>query len=81
MSQCVVFNTDGTLIQSTQSVTDCTGYILISPTEYDLMVQSVEIDPLEIATVFGIVFGWVVLLGYLSYQVKVANKTIDLAQE
>lgn len=79
MSQCVVFNTDGTLIQSTQSSTDCTGYILISPTEYDLMIQTVEIDPIEITTVFGIVFGWVVFLAYVSYQVKIANKTIDLA--
>ena len=79
MSQCVVFNTDGTLIQSTQSVTDCTGYILISPTEYDLMIQTVEITPAEILAVFGIVFGWVVFLGYLSYQVKIGKRTIGKA--
>lgn len=79
MSQCVVFNTDGTLTQSTQSVSDCTGYILISPTEYDLMVQTVEITPAEILAVFGIVFGWVVFLGYLSYQVKIGKRTIGKA--
>lgn len=79
MSQCVVFNTDGTLIQSTQSVTDCSGFILISPTEYDLMIQSVEITPSEILSVFGIVFGWVVFLGYLSYQVKIGKRTIGKA--
>lgn len=80
MSQCVAFNTDGALIQSTQSVTDCTGYILISPTEYDLMIQTVEITPTEILTVFATVFGWVVFLGYLSYQVKIGKRTIGKAQ-
>lgn len=79
MAQCTFFNADGFLVQSTQSVNDCTGHILVSPTEYNLMVQSVEIDPSEVSAVFGITFGWVVLLGALSYKIKVAKRTVSKA--
>lgn len=76
MAQCTFFNAEGFLVQSTQSVNDCTGHILVSPTEYNLMVQSVEISPSEVSAVFGITFGWVVLLGALSYKIKVAKRTV-----
>lgn len=79
MAQCTFFNADGFLVQSTQSVNDCTGHILVSPTEYNLMVQSVEISPSEVSAVFGITFGWVVLLGALSYKIKVAKRTVSKA--
>jgi hypothetical protein len=77
MAQCTFFNAEGFLVQSTQSVNDCTGHILVSPTEYNLMVQSVEINPADVTAVFGIAFGWVVLLGALSYKVKIAKQTIN----
>ncbi|MFA7254441.1 MAG: hypothetical protein WC107_07905 [Patescibacteria group bacterium] len=77
MAQCTFFNAEGFLVQSTQSVNDCTGHILVSPTEYNLMVQSVEINPADVTAVFGITFGWVVLLGALSYKVKIAKQTIN----
>ena len=80
MAQCTFFNADGFLVQSTQSVDDCTGHILVSPTEYNLMVQSVEITPTQISSVFGTVFGWVIFLGYLSYKVKIASKIVGKAQ-
>lgn len=79
MAQCTFFNAEGFLVQSTQSVNDCTGHILVSPTEYNLMVQSVEISPSEVSAVFGITFGWVVLLGALSYKIKVAKRTVSKA--
>ncbi|QYJ87852.1 hypothetical protein K0I73_09425 [Shewanella mesophila] len=79
MAQCVAFTAEGYLMQSAQSVDDCTGYILVSPTEYNLAVQSIEINPADMLEVFGIVFGWVVFLGYLSYQVKIAKGVIKRA--
>lgn len=79
MAQCANFTPEGFLMQSVQSVNTCTGYILVSPTEYNLAVQSIEIDPAEVLEVFGLVFGWVVLLGYLSFQVKLSKGLIKLA--
>lgn len=79
MAQCVGFNSDGFLMQSAQSVDSCTGYILVSPTEYNLAIQSIEIDPLEVLQVFGIVFGWVIFLGALSYKVKVSKGLVKMA--
>lgn len=79
MAQCAAFTTEGFLMQSTQSVDDCTGFILVSPTEYRLAVQSIEISPADVLEVFGIVFGWVVFLGYLSFKVKVAKGVIKTA--
>lgn len=79
MSQCVGFNSDGYLMQSTQSVEACTGYILVSPTEYNLAIQSIEIDPADVLTTFGIVFGWVIFLGALSYKVKVSKGLIKMS--
>jgi hypothetical protein len=79
MAQCVNFDVDGFLKSQAQSVDECTGYILVSPTEYSLAVQSIEIDPVEILAVFSTVFGWVVFLSFLSYKVKIAKSTIRLA--
>lgn len=76
MSQCVTVTAEGYLVQSTESPDQCTGYLLISPSEYQLFVQTVEITPAEVLEVFGIVFGWVVLLGALSYKVKVARNVV-----
>ncbi len=79
MAQCAEFTPEGYLMQSVQSVDTCTGYILVSPTEYSLAVRSIEIDPLDVLEVFGIVFGWVVFLGFLSYKVKLSKGLIKLA--
>ncbi len=79
MAQCAEITPEGFLKQSVQSVDTCTGFILVSPTEYNLAVQSIEIDPVEVLEVFGLVFGWVVFLGYLSFQVKLSKGLIKLA--
>lgn len=79
MALCTEITLEGFLKQSVQSVDTCTGYILVSPTEYKLAVQSIEIDPADILAVFGLVFGWVVFLGYLSFQVKLSKGLIKLA--
>ncbi|MBB1477843.1 hypothetical protein [Shewanella sp. SG41-3] len=79
MSQCVSISSEGFLVQSTQSPDDCTGYILLTPTEYDLALKAIDINPADVLEVFGLVFGWVVFLGFLSYKVKVAKSVIKLA--
>lgn len=79
MSQCVLINAEGLIQQSTQSPDDCTGFILISPDEYALAASSVEVDPVQMTTVFGIVFGWVIFLGAIAYQIRVATRTIKSA--
>lgn len=37
MAQCVVLNADGTLSPTGQAVSECTGYVLVSGSEYSLM--------------------------------------------
>ncbi|HHW4679735.1 MAG TPA: hypothetical protein ACQGQH_09995 [Xylella sp.] len=34
MALCVSLNTDGTLVATGQSVSECTGYVLVSGSEY-----------------------------------------------
>jgi len=34
MAQCVILNTDGTLTPTGQPVAECTGYVLVSGSEY-----------------------------------------------
>lgn len=79
MPQCVSVTPEGYLVQSTDSPEQCTGYMVITQDEYQLWYQTVQIDPAEILSVFGICFGWVVLMGYLSYTVKVAKQSIKQA--
>lgn len=79
MSQCVLISSEGFVQQSTMSADSCTGFILISPDEYALAASSIEIDPAQATTVFGIAFGWVVMLGAIAYQIKVAKNTVRKA--
>lgn len=79
MPQCVDVTPEGYLVVSAESPQQCTGYMVITQNEYQLWYETVQIDPSEVLAVFGIVFGWVIFLGYLSYNVKVARNVVNKA--
>jgi len=79
MASCVGFDLDGVLRMLDDSVSECQGFILMSATEYNIAFQTLDITASQITTVFSIAFGWVILLGGLSYKIKVANSTIKQA--
>jgi hypothetical protein len=76
MSSCVTFDTNGFLVQSTSSPDECQSYILISPLEHDLMVQTVDINPDEILSIFTLSFVAVITLSALAFKVDVFKNII-----
>lgn len=76
--KCVTITSKGVVKASNQSVESCKGYLLVSPSDYQLMIQTVNIDPVEISSVFSIVFGWVVLMSYVSFKVKIGKRMVRM---
>ena len=76
--KCVTITSDGVVRASNKSVASCDGYILVSQSDYQLMIKTVNIDPVEIASVFSIVFGWVVLMSYVSFKVKIGKRMVRM---
>ena len=76
MASCASFDIDGVLRMLDDSVCECQGFILMSATEYRIAFQTLDITAGQITTVFSTVFGWVILLGALSYKIKVAKLTV-----
>jgi len=72
------FQIDGSnqLVLTNETDFECTSYVLIDSLQYQTMVQTVEIDPLEIAGVFGWAFGTVVFFWYLGTQIGVGKSLI-----
>ena len=79
MASCVTFDNDGVLRQSLQSTDECLGYILISPLEHSLMVQTVDINPTEIVAVFSLAFIAVVTLSALAFKVDVIKNLVRMS--
>lgn len=76
MAQCVFVDPNGFIKQSVQSTKDCSAWLMITPTEHQLMVQTVDIKPAEIGAVFATSFGWIVFLAYLSYKVRLGKNLV-----
>jgi hypothetical protein len=79
MALCVSTLEDGTLLTSTSSPDQCNGYILIDSNEYQLMVQTYDITPLDIAESFTWGFGTFISFWFLSYVIKNARMVIKKA--
>ncbi len=76
MAVCVLPDENNYLLATVEPVDTCSGYVLISHTEYQLAAQTVDITPEEIGAVFAISFSWVVLLAFLSYKVRVGKNVV-----
>jgi hypothetical protein len=75
--QCIYLNADGTLTATTETLEQCTGYVLVPSHEAASYVDSVQITALEIGESFTWGFGLVLTLGYISYKVKLSRQLIN----
>jgi hypothetical protein len=75
--QCIYLNADGTLTPTTQTLEECTGYVLVPSHEAASYVNSVQITALEVGESFIWGFGLIVFFGFLSFKVKAARMVIN----
>lgn len=77
MSICAEF-VDGVLMQSYQSVAECTNYVLVTADEYNTFAEVFALDPVTIG--ICITFGASAVLGayFSAYPIMIAQKTIKL---
>ncbi|MCF2850117.1 hypothetical protein NH514_09640 [Pseudoalteromonas sp. ACER1] len=75
--QCIYLNADGTLTATTETLEQCSGYVLVPSHDAAAYVESIQITALEIGESFTWGFGLVVLFGFLSFKVKAARMVIN----
>jgi len=75
--QCIYLNADGTLTATTETLEQCSGYVLVPSHEAAAYVESIQITALEIAESFTWGFGLIIFFGFLSYKAKVARMVIS----
>ncbi len=78
MASCVTFDNDGILRKSLQSTDECQGYILISPVEHQLMIQTVDITPQMVVGVFSIAFATIIALSAVAFKVNFSKKLVRM---
>lgn len=75
--QCIYLNTDGTILPTTQTLEECTGYVLVPSSDADAYIKSIQITALDVGESFTWGFGLIIFFGFLSYKVKVARMVIN----
>lgn len=76
--QCIYLNADGTLSATSETLEQCSGYVLVPAHDAAAYVNSIQITALDISSAFTWGFGLVVGFGFLSYKVKIARTAIKL---
>ncbi len=79
MAVCVSVDANDFLKGDLTPVESCTGYVLVDSNEYQLMLQTYSISPLEIAESFTWGFGTYISFWFLGYAVKNARQVIRKA--
>ena len=77
MAVCVDF-ASGALTQLQSSVAECTGYVLVTASEYNSFTVAFELDPylIGLSLTFGV--GLIVATYYMVYPVEIATKAIKM---
>jgi hypothetical protein len=75
--QCIYLNADGTLMATTESLQQCTGYVLVPSTDANAYIQSIQITATDVLSSFTWGFSLVITLGYISYKVKLSRQIIN----
>ncbi len=78
MAICVVTDVNNKLEAVLTSAADCSSYILVDANEYQLLLQTYAISPLEIAEAFTWGFGTYITFWWLGYIVKNARRVIKI---
>lgn len=76
--QCIYLNADGTLSPTSETLEQCTGYVLVPSHDAASYVESIQITALEVGESFTWGFGLIIFFGFLSYKAKVAKGVIKL---
>jgi len=77
MAICAAVDNEFFVRQSVQTLDECTGYVLVAPSEYRAATDAFTPTPEGVATAFMWGFGAVVVLGYFSsYAIGVAKMVI-----
>jgi len=76
--QCIKLKTNGTLqIENLNADGTCSNYVLLQQSDYSLMVQSYNITPEQVLSVFSWGFGVVLLFWSLGYAIGAAKMAIS----
>lgn len=75
--QCIYLNANGTVSATSQTLSQCEGYVLVSAIDAQAFSASAQITSLQIAEAFTWGFGLVIFFGFLSFKVKAARMVIN----
>lgn len=75
--QCIYLNADGTISATSEPLSQCAGYVLVTASDAQAFTASTQITSLDIGEAFTWGFGLVVTLGFLSYKVRAARTVIN----
>ncbi len=75
--QCIYLNADGTLSPTTETLEQCSGFVLVPSHDAASYVDSIQITALEISESFTWGFGLIIFFGFLSYKAKAAKMVIN----
>ena len=79
MPACAQPNHQGFLHVANMDIESCTGYVMVTLEEYNLLMDYTQVTPIEAAEYFGMGFSLVFVFGYLmTLGVKVAKNVIEL---
>ena len=75
--QCIYLNADGTLTPTSETLEQCSGYVLVPSHDASSYVESIQITALEVGGAFTWAFGLIITFGFLSYKAKAAKLVIN----
>lgn len=77
MAICAAVDDQFFVRQSVQTIDECSGYVLVSPSEFRAATDAFTPTPEGVATAFMWGFGAVVVIGYFSsYAIGIAKNVI-----
>lgn len=80
MPSCVLANSEGFLAVVSTDVSACTGYVIVTASDYEYMMGFTEVTSIEATAAFSGAFSLVFVSGFaMTYIVKLAIRLIKLA--
>jgi hypothetical protein len=77
VSICADITTDGYIVEVAQALQDCTGFVVVSATEYGLISSFAMPTPAELVYLYTWGMGAVLLPWSIAYGVAVAKRAIS----